>query len=107
MPKLPIGSMAQYVMKNPFTTAAAVFAPIFAQNEDRGFFRTALITTPIIFAAGTTVPRLFAGVRDFGGALFETRDLLQKAEKWSRYEQPNFNSISNLFKDPAIPGNLQ
>lgn len=105
MPKFPISKLAQYAIRNPFTAAASVFAPIFAKNEDRGYFRTALITTPIVFAAGTTVPKLFGGVRDLGNAVLETRNVLQKAEKWTRFEQPNFHTMDALFKDSTVSQN--
>ena len=64
MPQFPIGKLSQYVIRNPYTTAAAIFTPFFAKNEDRGYFRTALITAPIVFATGAFVPKLFAGVRE-------------------------------------------
>lgn len=105
MPKFPLSSMAQYVIRNPFTTAAAVFTPIFAKNEDRGYFRTALVTTPIIFASGEIFPRLFGGVRDLGKASAETRNLLQKSEKWMRFEQTTFNDLNTLFKTPGVSSN--
>lgn len=97
--------MSQYVTRNPFTTAAAVFAPFFTQNEDRGFFRTALITTPIVFASGQIVPKIFGGVRDFAGASFETVNLLKKSEKRMRFEQPNFHDLNTLFKNPNTSSN--
>lgn len=105
MPNFPISKLAQYVIRNPFTTAASVFAPIFAKNQDRGFFRTALITTPIVFASGALVPKLFGGVRDLSGAVSETRNLLNKSEKYTRFEQPNFNDVNSLFKIPGISEN--
>lgn len=100
MPKFNISSLAQYVVRNPFTTTAAVFTPLFAKNEDRGYFRTALITAPIIFATGEFVPKMFGGVRDLAKSAVEVRNLIQKSEKWTRFEQTNFNDISTLFKDP-------
>lgn len=104
MPKLPIGKLAQYVVRNPFTTAAAVFAPIFAKNEDRGYFRTALITTPVVFATGAFVPKMFAGVRDIGKGAASAATL-QKAERWTRYETPNFNNLNTIFQDTSASGN--
>lgn len=104
MPKFPISKMSQYVIRNPFTTTAAVFAPIFAQNEDRGYFRTALITTPVIFATGEYVPKLFAGVRDLAKTLIQS-NVLQKAERWTRFETPNFHSLQTLFRDPGVGQN--
>lgn len=103
--KFIIGSMAQYVVRNPFTTAAAVFSPLFAKNEDRGYFRTALITTPIVFATGAAVPKLFGGVRDLARVAVDTKNLLQKSEKWTRFEQVNFNDLKTLFKDPTVSEN--
>lgn len=109
MPKFNFASMAQYVVKNPFTAAAAVFTPLFAKNEDRGYFRTALITTPVVFATGAVVPKLFGGVRDFGIDVAREatgfRNVLQKAEKWTRYEQPNFNNLKTIFQDPSAGAN--
>jgi hypothetical protein len=42
---------------------AAVLAPFFARSEDRGYFRTALLTTPAIFAAGAFVPGMIPSTR--------------------------------------------
>lgn len=104
MPKLPIAKLAQYVVRNPFTTAAAVFSPIFAKNEDRGYFRTALVTAPIVFASGVFVPKLFAGVRDIGKGVAETA-LLQKAEKRTRFETPNIDNLHTIFNAPSSNSN--
>lgn len=61
--KFIIGSMAQYVLRNPFTTAASVVAPLFAKDEDRGYFRTAAMTTPAILAVGAYAPGMFVGAK--------------------------------------------
>ncbi len=104
MPKIPFSSMAQYVVRNPFTTAASIFTPFFAKNEDRGYFRTALITTPIIFATGAAVPKLFGGVRDFAiqsaRTATDAADIL-KMEKWQRHEQPIMANLKSLFQNPG------
>lgn len=105
MPKFPLTSLSKYVIRNPFTTAAAVFTPIFAQNEDRGYFRTALVTTPIIFASGEFVPKLFGGVRDLAKTAAETSSLLKKSEKWMRFEQTTFNDVNTLYKTPGASQN--
>lgn len=104
MPKLPLNRLAQYVVRNPFTTAAAVFAPIFAKNEDRGYFRTALITSPVVFATGAFVPKMFGGVRDIGKGV-DAVQTLQKAERWTRYETPNINNLTSAFTNPGITTN--
>lgn len=105
MPPIQIGRLAQLVRRSPFTAAAAVFAPVFAKNEDRGYFRTALITTPIVFASGSLVPRMFAGVQGVASEARQVGPLLQKAEKWTRYEQKNYNDLRTLFRDKEIPDN--
>jgi hypothetical protein len=106
MPITPLIRLSQAVIRNPLTATAAIFAPVFAKNEDRGYFRTALITTPIIFAAGTFVPRLFGGVQDIARSVGETRGLIQKAERWTRFEQPTFSDINTLFKTPGVTQNV-
>ena len=107
----PISKLSQYVIRNPFTAASAVFAPLFAKNEDRGYFRTALITTPIIFATGGLAPRLFGGVREVAQGVakvaVDTANTLKKAEKWTRFEQTNFNDISNLLKSGASQNTIE
>lgn len=107
MPNFKMSSLAQYVVRNPFTTAAAVFTPIFAKNEDRGYFRTALITTPIIFATGEFVPKMFGGVRDFAKSTTDTKNFINKSEKWTRFEQTNFNDLNTLLKSPNITENVR
>ena len=107
----PISKLSQYVIRNPFTAASAVFAPLFAKNEDRGYFRTALITTPIIFATGGLAPRLFGGVREvaqkLAGVAVDTANVLKKAEKWTRFEQTNFHDIGNLIKGGASQDTIE
>lgn len=107
----PVSKLSQYVIRNPFTAASAVFAPIFAKNEDRGYFRTALITTPVIFATGELAPRLFGGVRDISRGIAntvgETANLLKKSEKWTRFEQTNFNDINTLYKSGASSNTIE
>ncbi len=104
--KFSIGMMSQFVMRNPFTAAEAIFAPFFAKSEDRGYFRTAIITTPIVFATGAFVPKLFGGVRDLGSVAMEAKNLLQKSEKYTRFEQPNYNDLTTLFKDTSATSDI-
>jgi len=111
MPKVQFAKLAQFVTRNPYTTAAAIFAPMFASNEDRGYFRTSLITTPIVFAAGEFAPRLFSGVRDTlryaSGVAQDTGNFLQKQERWTRWNTTTFSETRQLFRQKEVPQNIR
>src|SRR5271170_4343700 len=58
-------SIINLATKHPGTVAATALAsaaaPLFVKDENRGYLRTALITTPIIAAMGIAGPGLVTG----------------------------------------------
>lgn len=74
MPNFKMSSFGQLIVRHPYMTAAAAIAPIFTKSDDRGYFRTALLTTPAVIAAGTFLPNLIPSKRTVG-VLF--RDLTE------------------------------
>lgn len=65
-------------MPSPFTIASAVVAPLFAKNEDRGYFRTALLTTPAIFAVSAFAPNLIPSMRGAASTAIDVKNLIKK-----------------------------
>lgn len=59
MPKFsPFERALSGVASRPLLAGAALAAPLFAKDEDRGYFQTALVTTPLIYGAAALVPNI-------------------------------------------------
>lgn len=64
-------------IKTSSLIASSIFAPYAFKNEDRGYFRTALLTTPAIFAAGTFVPNMLPEAPAMARAAVGLRDAIR------------------------------
>jgi len=103
MPKFNPSELAKFVTRHPIALGASIVAPFFTQNDDRGYFRSAMITSPIVFAAGSALPKLFTNV---AGQISELQNLMTKSQQWSRFENLNPNDLRKIFKDPGVTGNV-
>ena len=61
--KSTLGSAFGVMSRHPGVAMAAAVVPFFYDNEDRGYFKTALITTPVMFAGAEILPKLFQSAR--------------------------------------------
>jgi hypothetical protein len=60
---IPNFQFASWITRNPLTAGAAgvaaLAAPLFLKNDDRGYFKTASITTPLIGAGAIAGQQVF------------------------------------------------
>lgn len=109
MPSKFIQQSASFLVRKPLiaagTMAAAVSAPFFAKSEDRGYFRSALITTPIIFAASAYVPNVLSSPRKLAQAMVAGNQAINKIENNLNFTGISYGKLNALFKDPSTQGN--
>lgn len=96
MANFKFNNLAAYLLRNPIPAVASVFAPFLASGDDRGYFKTALLTTPLVFGAAELFPKVFSSV---GKHAPEFKDLLQKSENWTRFESQSYSDVKSIYQN--------
>lgn len=99
-----INKAASLITKSPLiaagTMTAAVAAPFFARNEDRGYLRTALLTTPAVLATGLFAPSVIGSARDISSAMVRTKNIFRSGSQ-ANFSKINFQQLTAVINDPA------
>jgi len=81
-------SVANLIKRHHGVLAASAIVPFFYDSEDRGYFRTAMITTPILFAGAEMLPKLFSTAKTEAESVFHAT--------MSTAKNPIFNTAHNI-----------
>jgi hypothetical protein len=94
----------------PIALGAYAATPLFLKNENRGYFRTSLITTPILYAGFTAAPTIFnagvGSVSNWRKFAFGTDQAGRKAWNFSlnRGLEYNYPVFRNMMEQGILKG---